>query len=94
MVNFFIYFQKVADTMHVYTKERENIVDSFKLVYDHAVRMAEKIGITPSMPRIAKRQQHRSNTPATSACDYYRINTAVPFLDHLTSDLEAQFSSE
>ena len=43
----------------------------FKAIYDHAVRTADQIGVILSMPRIAKRQQHRSNAPAESPFGYY-----------------------
>ena len=76
----------------VYQRERENMEVGFKAIYDHAVRMADQVGVFPSMPRIAKRQQHRSNAPAESPFDYYNRNVAIPFLDHISSNLNTQFS--
>ena len=76
----------------VYQLERENMKGGFKAIYDHAVRMADQVGVIPSMPRIAKRQQHRSNAPAESPFDYYNRNVAIPFLDHISSNLNTQFS--
>ena len=76
----------------VYQRERENMEVGFKAIYDHAVRMADQVGVIPSMPRIAKRQQHRSNAPAESPFEYYNRNVAIHFLDHISSNLNAQFS--
>ena len=39
-----------------------------------------------------KRQQHRSNIQVDAVFDHYKINIAIPFLDHVISDLYAQFS--
>ena len=76
----------------VYQRERENMEVGYKAIYDHAVRMADQVGFISSMPRIAKRQQHRSNAPAESPFDYYNRNVAIPFLDHISSNLNTQFS--
>ena len=56
----------------------------------------------PSLPRIARIQQHRANAPApqcacTDLCmcaikGYYTRNTVIPLLDHIITELEAQFS--
>ena len=54
--------------------------------------MAEKVGVAPSSPRIAGRQQQRPNTPAVDPKEYYRVNVAVPLLDHIILELDDQFS--
>ncbi|XP_037553231.1 52 kDa repressor of the inhibitor of the protein kinase isoform X2 [Nematolebias whitei] len=55
--------------------------------------MADKVGVTPCKPRITKRQQHRSNIPSEDVFSHYRLNLAIPFLEHIITNLEAQFSS-
>ena len=37
-------------------------------------------------------RKHRSNAPAESPFDYYNRNVAIPFLDHISSNLNTQFS--
>ena len=54
--------------------------------------MAEKVGTQVSMPRIARWQQHRSNPQVSSPKDYYKKTVAIPFLDHVLSTLNSQFS--
>ena len=54
--------------------------------------MAERVGGDISMPRIAHRQQHRSNPEASTTKDYYQKTVAIPLLDHILSTLEIQFS--
>ena len=46
--------------------------------------MAEKVGSSVSMPRIAARQQHQSNISSDSPLDYCKKNVAIPF-PHLHS---------
>ena len=86
--------QMISSIKDIYKKERSDIEEGFKKVYQQAVRMAIKVGIDPSKPRSDKnkRQQHRSNVPAETVEAYYRRNCTIPFLDHIIADLEGQFS--
>ena len=84
-----------VDTMkEFYRHERKEIEKNFHAVYTQAVNMAERIGSQPEKPRSVQRQRHRSNVPASTPEDYYRKNTAIPFLDHLTTQLDAKFSGK
>lgn len=85
-------YEMVTEVTQVYRKLRHDVVVHFGRCYAQAVRMAEKIGTTPDMPRIAKRQIHRSNTPAATPEEYYRLNLAIPFLDHISNEFEQQFT--
>lgn len=40
-------------------------------IYAHSCRLAERCGITPSMPRICSRQQHRSNIQCDAGAKEY-----------------------
>ena len=44
------------------------------------------------MPRIASRQQYRSNTEASNPLEYYKRNVAIPFLDHIIAFIDLLFS--
>ena len=55
--------------------------------------MAEKVGTLPSMPRVATRQQYRSNIASLSPMEYHKKNNAIPFLDHICTRLAEQCSS-
>lgn len=46
--------------------------EKFKMLYDRAVKVAEKIDVQPSKPRTVARQIHRANTAAPTVLDYYR----------------------
>ena len=50
------------------------------------------IGTEVTMPRLAGRQQHRSNVAQTTPLEYYRINVFNPFTDYL-AELSDRFLS-
>ena len=83
----------IEDLKMEFRDVRSSIEDYFEGVFKHAVRLGESVGTTACMPRIAKRQTHRSNVEATSPQQYYLRNMAIPFLDHLISELESQFTN-
>ena len=60
--------------------------------YDEAVKLALSVNVDPSRPRTVQRQVHRSNTPAESVSLYYERTVTLPFLDHLTSQIQTEFS--
>ena len=53
--------------------------------------MAEKVGVEPSMPRVVKRQKNKSNNPAETPEEHFKRNVAIPFLDHIISNLDTKF---
>ena len=61
--------------------------------YETSKFMAEKLGIEVDRPRTiaSHRQQHRSNVPAETNQEYFKRSIAVPFLDHLISEIETRF---
>ena len=86
----------IASTRDMYANECTEIDKNFKKVHDHAVRMAKKVGCSPSKPWTTQRLQHYSNAPdfaMHTVVDYYKKNCAIPFLDHTLSSLGKQFSS-
>ena len=83
----------ITSTKDVYREERRTVDVGFQAIFDQSVRLAEKVSVIPIMPRQAQRQLHRSNVPAVSVVDYYWKNVAVPFLDHIISNLDERFSS-
>lgn len=61
----------MIDTIKImYKEERGKVVEGFQTIYDHSVRMANNVGVVPSIPRLAGRQKHHSNVPADSAFEY------------------------
>lgn len=85
-------YAMIEDIKAVYKHEREDVDKGFKLIYDQSHRMAEKVGTT-YMPRVTTWQQHRSNNVALTPLDYYQKNVAIPFLNHIRTYLNEQFSA-
>ena len=85
-------YEQIKEVFKMFRDERQNIDSGFDKIYDHAIRIAEKIGTTAEMPRVASRQRHRSNTEAANPLEYYKRNVAIPFLDHIIAFIDQQFS--
>ena len=76
---------EVIDQLRSY---RDNIDDEFSEWYNFAVSMSEKIGVGPSMPRIAPCwSRYRNNVENDGPLDYYKRAIAIPVMDALTNDL-------
>jgi len=60
-------------------------------VYTAAKRIAPMVGVEELLPRLASRQQHRSNAMATSNQKCYCGNLTIPLLDHLITELNTKF---
>ena len=86
-------FEMIEDIRKVYKNERDNVDGGFQIIYDQAVRMADKVGCIVSAPQTVRRQQHRSNVSSTTPIEHYKRNVAVPFLDHVLTHLNEQLSS-
>ena len=56
--------------------------------------MAALADVEVKCPRVAGRQQHRSNTPATTPDAYYRVTLAIPLLQHVIAQLDGKFSDK
>ena len=85
-------YEEITEISKVYKDERKNIDAGFAKIFDQSIRIADKVGSTVGMPRIASRQQHRSNAAATTPCKYFQINVAIPLLDHIIGFIDQQFS--
>ena len=84
--------QIVIETIDTYRDERQVVNRGFGNIFEASVKLGDEVGASVSMPRIAIRQQHRSNPDYSSPRDYFRNTIAVPLLDHILSSLESQFS--
>ncbi len=72
--------------------EREDIDSYSGRVFRHSSRLAQQSNIQIQKPRTNPRQQHRSNPDSTSVEEYFKITVAIPFLDHLISDVTSRFT--
>ena len=58
-------------------------------LFQHSNTIAEKLVLDMSMPCISKCQQHQSNPEHSSTEDYLKKMVAIPFVDHLNSDISS-----
>lgn len=54
--------------------------------------MAVAVDVEPCKPRNCARQRHRPNIDSETIEEWYRINAALPFLDHIMTELVERFS--
>ena len=76
--------------------KKKNTASEFHEWYADAVRISNEVGCEISVPRVAGRQTYRANSVMQGGTteDYYRMNVAVPFIDHLLQELLTRFEPE
>ena len=65
-------YAMVQDVAGVYSELRENVEDIFARYYEKAGKMTVDVGVEPSRPRIARKQQLRWNVHVENPEEYYR----------------------
>ena len=72
---------------------RENIEKDFHDWFMDASRIGSELGIVLTVPHLSGRQQYRANAGPENPDPevYYRINVAIPFLDHMEQELNNRF---
>ena len=78
----------VTDTL---SNLRENVDSYSGELYTESMRLAEFVGVEPTVPRLYGRQTKRANTPATSPEEYYKNSIVKPFMDHLNQQMSDRF---
>jgi hypothetical protein len=85
-------YNQISDVQSYYKVIRENIDSEFHKIYSQAERMAVAVNVQPSKPRSCGRQMNRPNVVTTTVEQWYKVNVAIPFVDHIITDLESRFS--
>ena len=70
---------------------KTNCEEEFHSWFSEIKSFADNLNIPVGTPRISSRQVHRANVPADSPETYYRRSVMIPFLDHITTQLQARF---
>ena len=84
-------YREVETVKNAMKSLRSNVNSFNARVYSEAKLMAQVVDIGESIPRIASRQQHRSNIAASGYQEYYCRNLTIPLLDHLIVKLDTRF---
>ena len=94
LVNAMSTISATQSKLHTWRKDEES---EFASMFEEAVPLAEKIGVTRedmhAIPRAVSQSRFRSNAGGTNqtAIDYYRINMFFPLLDEVVGDMKARF---
>jgi hypothetical protein len=82
------YSNYIKKIMSVVKDHRENSDAEIQEILTATNVTAENIGAEINLPRIAGRQQHCSNSPASNSAEYWKRYLLIPNLDSLISSLE------
>ena len=85
-------FNEVESVVNDLGAVRSNIDSEFDTIYNQAMRMAERMNVTPSTPRMAQRQMHQDNIEAANPKEYYKRVIAIPILTTLISGMKFRFN--
>ena len=85
-------YQEIGSIKSFYMSLREKISNEFNKVYQQAETMGASINVDPSRPRSCARQRNRPNIATDSIEDWYKVNVAIPFIDHIIAELDSKFS--
>ena len=78
-------------------KMRNSVENYHENWYTKAKKLAEKVDISEAnmtKPRTCSRQIYRSNQPVQNTKEYFRVSLTIPFLDHVSADLEYRFPGD
>ncbi|PFX11763.1 52 kDa repressor of the inhibitor of the protein kinase [Stylophora pistillata] len=87
-------YSMIDDSIKAVFRVRSNIEKECHEWFEDASRLADKIGATFSVPRITGRQEHRNNAPSVNPQSHYRVNVAIPFIDHLLEEMSSRFRED
>ena len=69
----------------------ENVDKEADVIYQQALRMADKLCIEPVFPRTVMIQARRNNVPAETPLIYYKRALIIPLLDTIISEITVRF---
>ena len=87
-------YSMIDNTIKAVARVMSNIEEECHEWFEDASRLADKIGATVSVPRITGRQKDRNNAPSVNSELHYRVNIAIPFIDHLLEEMSSRFSED
>ena len=69
------------------------LVSTHFAFFQHSTRICEHSGIAVTMPHLCYHQRNRSNPVGSSIEDFFKETVAIPFLNHLISNVSFQFDA-
>ena len=86
-------FLLIEEIKKLYVELRTNVNTHFNKIFLQAKRMGDAVQVEPSKCRVSGYQKHRPNAPTETVEDHYRVNVAVPFLNHISVQLNQDFQA-
>ncbi|XP_068217819.1 52 kDa repressor of the inhibitor of the protein kinase-like [Palaemon carinicauda] len=87
-------YNMVDSTISEIKDLRDSLDTKFSQWFAESSKLTEAVGGSVARPHTAQRQIHRSNAPAQTTEEYFRINLAAPLVDHLLSEMDTRFNHE
>ena len=84
----------IDGAMREILQSREKFDQVWEEWFAIAHNLAENLGTTLKMPRTSRMMKNRSNVPAENPEQYFKRSVGVPFMDNLSSELLARFSTQ
>ena len=84
-------FEFIGSSIDLMSNIRINIDKYHAEWYSKACKLAQKINVNNSVPRICARQTARENFPAESPSHYYKLSLSIPLIDTVLSELKRRF---
>ena len=84
-------YERVSDVQLEMELLKTNCEAEFHTWFEEIKAFADSLDIPVSTPRYTSRQVHRANIAADSPEVYYHRNIMIPFLDHITTEMETRF---
>ena len=76
-----------TDEIKIFYSEMGKNSEHFHKISEQSERMAAAVDVQPSKPRSCARQRHRPNVEAETIEDWYKVNIAIPFLEHIIQEI-------
>ncbi|XP_068245281.1 52 kDa repressor of the inhibitor of the protein kinase-like [Palaemon carinicauda] len=87
-------YNMVDSTIREIKDLRHSLDTKFSQWFAESSKLTEAVGGSVTRPRTAQRRIHRSNSPAQTTEEYFRINLGAPLVDHLLGEMDTQFNHE
>ena len=87
-------YQDIESVKSALKRVRSTVDEFHDTMYNEVLRLSQLVGVQESSPRLASRQQHRSNIPSGTVKEYYKLNLMIPLLDHIILELDSRFDLE
>lgn len=85
---------QIDNILTIFRKHRENCDETFSELMSEVSAFCTEMNIDLNCPRIVGRQKNRSNIPADTPFNYYKLNVFIPYMDSLITSLENRFPSD